>query len=53
MSCAGWHARAFLFQALVFAGHLNAEVNESPASDVSPDKKAIAAYGMEANTRCW
>lgn len=47
MSCAGWHARAFLLQALVFAGYLNAAVNESPASDVSPDKKAMAAYGME------
>jgi len=47
MSCAGWQARAFLLQALVFAGYLNAAVNESPASDVSPDKKAMAAYGME------
>jgi membrane protease YdiL (CAAX protease family) len=36
MSCAGWHARAFLFQALVFAAYSNAAVNESPA-----------AYGME------
>jgi membrane protease YdiL (CAAX protease family) len=47
MSCAGWHARAFLFQALVFAGYLSAAVNESPVSDASPGKKAIAAYGME------
>jgi membrane protease YdiL (CAAX protease family) len=47
MSCAGWHARAFLFQALVFAGYLNAAVNESPASDAPPDKKALAAYGTE------
>jgi hypothetical protein len=49
MSCAGWHARSFLLQALVFAGCLNAAVSESPASDASPDKKAMTAYGMEGH----
>ena len=47
MSCAGWHARAFLFQALVFAGYLNAAVSESPTPDESPEKKAVAVYGTE------
>jgi membrane protease YdiL (CAAX protease family) len=47
MSCAGSYARAFFFQALLFAGSLNAAVNESPTSDVSPGKKAMTAYGTE------